>query len=552
MKHSIWMIAPLALLVAFVAWRISVWIPDRHTPDATTQAADTSQAHTRRPPPTQPVFTDSTLPPDKDGAAHAPLLSLEPDDNADTIPNEWLMQFASRAELEEAIRRAQAAGIQVIGIIDALNAIRLRATTPEQRRALAQIGAQADELGSNYFVRLPAPPPEEAPSVATGNTGFGPMTMDFLGVPSDHSTFGKGVSIAVLDTGINASHPAFKGANIQTFSLLDNPITADPSGHGTAVASLIVGTDQAAQGVAPAADLLSFQVMDADGSSDAFTLAQGIIQAVEAGADVISMSLGSYGNSRILNNAIQYALNREIAVIAAAGNDGFNQLPYPAQYAGVIGVAAIDANAQPAYFSNYGNAVDISAPGINIFSAGEQESIIGFSGTSASTPLVAGSLAVILSEQPHLSVAQATAYLLEHTNDAGAPGRDPHYGQGMLNIARIRKTNPGYDIAIADYYLDQKRSNASALTMKISVQNRGTKYLSGIKLDYILEGNRHTAYLGNLDTNQVAFHEILLNSHSITHGDGTILQSEVTHSSEKDVAPANNIRASRIYALPQQ
>lgn len=552
MKYLFQFIFILLVLGTVIAWRINQGVGDNSS-SASIAAGGKSKIVAQQFPEETNEFPDADIESSSDDAIiELPTPSwLEADDNVDTIPNEWLMQFASKQEMEEAIRLARAAGIQVIGQIDALNAIRLRATTPDQRRALAQIGAQADELGSNYFVRLPAPPPETDNSVATGNAGFGPTTMDFLGMPSDHSAFGEGVTIAMLDTGIDSSHPAFSNANIQTFSLLDNPIGADPSGHGTAVASLIIGADGSAQGVAPAAPLLSYQVMGADGTSDSFTIAQGIVQAVDAGAKVITFSLGSYGNSPVLENAVNYALSHQIALVAAAGNDGFNQLAYPARYNGVVGVAAIDAHAKLAYFSNYGNAVDIAAPGIQIYSAGEQNTIVGFSGTSASTPLVAASIAVLLSEQPHLSPLNAASYLLEHTNDAGAPGKDPHYGHGILNIERFRKSNPGYDVAISDFYIDADRSNPNALSLKISVQNRGTKFLSGIKLDYILEGRHESAYLGNLNTNKTAYHEILLNSFNITHGDGTILQSKVTHDRDEDVSPENNLRANWIYAKPQ-
>ena len=535
--------AALTCTLALIVWRIYA---NKAEPQPEEVAAHTYSKQA----PTQPAPKQAVVSTDPANVAIQPNLAdtaatewAEENPEEDVIPDEWLLQFGSRAEMEEAMRLAEAAGIQIRGRIDALKALRLRTTNPAQLDALGQISANAEELGANYFVRLPAPPPAVDDASPTGNTGFGAATLDFLGVPKNHENFGKGTTIAILDTGVDRSHPAFQNARIQSFSLVDNPNTGDLFGHGTAVASLIVGSGDSAPGIAPAAELLSFQVMNANGVSDAFTIAQGIVQAVDAGADVISLSLGSYGNSALLENAVNYARNRQIAIVAAAGNDGAGRLTYPAQYPGVVGVAAIDADSRPAYFSNYGDGVDIAAPGIHVYSAGKDGKIVGFNGTSASTPLVAGAIAITLAEQPHFAPTNAVSHVLANTNDAGAPGHDPRYGAGILNVERFRKSNPGYDIAIADYYVDLSKSDASAIKMAISVQNRGTEYISGIRLDYTIDGIEQTAYLHNLNENQITHHTVLLDPAKVVDGPGTEVQAVVQHDRQSDVAIENNIRS---------
>ena len=475
--------------------------------------------------------------------AQAPSAPPLPPTEKDARTNEWLMQFDSAVAMAAAIQQARANGIEVIAVIDALNAVRFRASSEAARAALAAISQNADMVGSNYFVRLPTEIPPVDPSRVVGDQGFEDTVLDFMGVPVDNAALGSGVTIAILDTGIDRSHPTFANASIQSFSLLAEPVAGDPSGHGTAVASLVVGTDKFAPGVAPGARLLDFQVMDAEGIGDAFTIAHGIVQAVDSGAQIISLSLGTYGHSPVLERAVRYAQSYGVTLVAPSGNDGANGMAYPARYPGVIGVAAIDANSRPAYFSNYDDEVDIAAPGVGINAAAPGESWTQFSGTSASTPLVAGSIAGILSSQPHSTSADAARQLIENSNDAGAPGWDPHNGQGILNLGRALQSTPGYDLAIADYYLDLERSTENAISLKITVQNRGTELLRAVRLDYWLEGRQETAFLGNLPVNDVAFHEVLLNPFFVINGSGTRIEAVASHGEDSDNFWENNARA---------
>jgi thermitase len=120
------------------------------------------------------------------------------------------------------------------------------------------------------------------------------------------------------------------------------------------MATLIAGRDAGNGGVAPASELMDYRVADATGVANVGLVAQGILQAVDAGARIINISLGTSADSRMLRDAVAYAISRGVVVVAAAGNEQATRLAYPAGYEGVISVAAVDAQGRQAYFSNAG------------------------------------------------------------------------------------------------------------------------------------------------------------------------------------------------------
>ena len=174
--------------------------------------------------------------------------------------------------------------------------------------------------------------------------------------------------------------------------------------------------------------------MDSDGIGDTFTVAQGIVAAADNGANIINLSLGSYGDSVVLRDAIDYANERGTSIVAATGNDGIEQVSYPAAYEKVIGVSAIDASGEFAGFSNYGDSVDIGAPGVGINTAWEQDGEVSFSGTSAASPFVAGAIAATITRNQGYTVGQAADKVQQSALDAGAAGEDPQTGNGILQL----------------------------------------------------------------------------------------------------------------------
>jgi membrane-anchored mycosin MYCP len=298
----------------------------------------------------------------------------------------------------------------------------------------------------------PAPPPIPVPTPVMPNPtqNCAPGTSAVARVPQtpwaqralDFSavwplTRGKGVTVAVVDSGVDSS-PQLKGRE----TALDPTGTGlgDCVGHGTAVAAIIAASDMqhqgvAFEGVAPAAQILSVKVVsqDAVGGSSVI-LAKGIREAVYWGAQVMNISICT-GNSPVLRSAVQYALNRNVVIVASAGNvgDGTCIGPgpfYPASYPGVLSVGAVGEDGALATFSDRLSHVGVTAPGEDITSAwpgpGYQT---GLEGTSFAAPFVSGVAALVRSRFPRLSAREVVARI-EATADGGT---GPGTGNGLVN-----------------------------------------------------------------------------------------------------------------------
>jgi subtilisin family serine protease len=208
-------------------------------------------------------------------------------------------------------------------------------------------------------------------------------------------TRGNGVVVAVIDTGIDFSHPVFAG-RIATpyYDFFSNDTTPQDEaggagyGHGTFVAGLIALT-------APGAKIMPLRAFASDGIGSSFDIARAIQFAVDNGADVINMSFGSRESDSFVDDAMNYASGKAF-LVAAAGNDNLNQLHYPGMSNKTLCVAATDATDRKAAFSNYHRDVDASAPGVNIYSTYPGGRYATWSGTSFSTPLVSGQAALLL------------------------------------------------------------------------------------------------------------------------------------------------------------
>lgn len=206
---------------------------------------------------------------------------------------------------------------------------------------------------------------------------------------------GAGVIVAVIDTGVDASHPAI-GNVYPGWDFVSND--ADPSetgtgpayGHGTHVASII-------KLVAPAAVIMPQRAFKADGKGKTGDIASAIYNAVDYGAQVINMSFSMSNNSSNIREAIAYAVNHGVVLVATAGNVGTSAVRYPAFYSGVIGVAATDEYDRRASFSSYGIHVRASAPGVDVYGAYPGNQWAWWSGTSFAAPMVSGQAALLLS-----------------------------------------------------------------------------------------------------------------------------------------------------------
>lgn len=312
------------------------------------------------------------------------------------VPGEALLSFRSKDAMGRFMQQATGLGLSVLGSIPELNSVRLQYGTLDQLQgALGAAGIDASAVEGNPWMTIPPrpPPPQPDPNNQLGTVPFGETTMAAIGAGGDRSSWGDLVTIAVLDTGV-LNHPTFGASQVTHFDLVNDGQPFDS--HGTSVASLIGGQNPQAPGVAPGAQILDIRVANAEGTSTGSVLAEGIVLAADNGAKAINISLGGYGDSALLAQAIAYAQQRGIVVVAAAGNDDYNQLAIPAAYQGVISVGAVDANSKQAYFSNSGQGLVLTAPGVGVITAWDTQKIALVSGTSQSTALVTGAVAAYL------------------------------------------------------------------------------------------------------------------------------------------------------------
>lgn len=251
-----------------------------------------------------------------------------------------------------------------------------------------------------------------------------------------NTTKGKGIKVAVLDTGCDINHPDLKDRIIGGWNFTDddrsNPdIFTDYNGHGTHVAGTVAATENNAGviGVAPEAGLLIVKVLNKAGSGKYEWIIKGIRYAIEQNADIISMSLGGPADVPELHQAIQAAVEKGILVVCAAGNEGdgddsTNEFAYPGCYNEVISVGAINLERDTSDFTNSHNQIDVVAPGEAILSTYLNGKYAKLSGTSMSAPHVSGALALIKTftnqhfERP-LSEPELYAQLIRRTVPLG-------------------------------------------------------------------------------------------------------------------------------------
>ncbi|MFD2116101.1 S8 family peptidase [Paenibacillus yanchengensis] len=275
-----------------------------------------------------------------------------------------------------------------------------------------------DVLYSTYQWNLPSIATEKGWNITKGN---------------------EGVIVAVLDTGVEATHPDLIGRLVSGANMIDNSKNpTDNVGHGTHVAGIIGATVNNKEGVAGVSwynKIMPIKVLDDSGAGSSYSVAQGVIWAVDQGAKVINMSLGNYANSQFLHDAIKYAYAQDVVLIAASGNDNTVRPGYPAAYPEVFAVAATNSQKERAPFSNYGDYIDVAAPGESIASTYPGHQYAALSGTSMATPHVSALAGLIRSVNPDLSNEEVMNIIRNTSIDLGNPGKDDYFGYGEINVS---------------------------------------------------------------------------------------------------------------------
>ncbi|WP_138753358.1 S8 family peptidase [Paenibacillus sinopodophylli] len=297
-----------------------------------------------------------------------------------------------------------------------------------------------DALYSEYQWNLPSIETEKGWSISKGN---------------------KEVVIAVLDTGVQSNHPDLKGKITTGINIVDEAAEPDDDvGHGTHVSGIIGATVNNNEGVAGLSwynKIMPVKVLDSSGAGSTYSVAQGIIWAVDHGAKVINMSLGNYAQADFLHDAIKYAYEHDVVMIAASGNDNTDRPGYPAAYPEVFAVAATDSNKEKASFSNYGNYIDVAAPGDSIASTYPGSQYAALSGTSMASPHVAALAGLIRSVNPELTNVEVMELMRKSAIDLGAEGKDDYFGYGEIDIDKALQAASKFGGTLQTYPEQVKR-----------------------------------------------------------------------------------------------
>ena len=310
----------------------------------------------------------------------------------------------------------------------------------ELKKKLKDSGLKVRYIQENYTMHaLEAVPEKVAPADIHPNQTW---NYEMIKAPEAWETTpgSSSTKIAVLDTGIDSEHP-----NLSDF--VDTSLgksfvggdTGDRAGHGTHVSGTIASYGEVS-GVMQDATLIPVKVLGDDGSGSMYGIQQGITYAASVDADVINMSLGGGGYDRGMEEAIEAANSQGTIVVAASGNDGAENVSYPAAYDSVIAVGSVDSSETRSSFSNYGPELDVMAPGSDIYSTTPGGTYETMSGTSMASPHVAGVVGLIRSADPDVSVDEARTIL---NDTAQSSGSELEYGHGIVDAhAAVQAAQP--------------------------------------------------------------------------------------------------------------
>jgi subtilisin family serine protease len=304
---------------------------------------------------------------------------------------------------------------------------------------IAELGPEVLLAQPDFLYRTSDRSEQENDSLAQLQYGAKLIRADRL-----HSSLtGKGVKVAIIDTGVDTSHPALKGKIVEQTDTTGKGFTPDV--HATFLAGIIAGEGKAQagiSGIAPDSEILAIKACQPEKPQTiqaqcwSLTLAKGLDFAIQKKARVINFSLGG-PSEKLLTRLIDEAVSRGSVVVAAAGNDGPHGQPsFPAALPNVIAVTAVDANEKLYAEATQGDFIDLAAPGVEIVSTSPGDKLLVSSGTSFAAAFVTGTAALIFEQQSQLSPAALQSLLERTAKDLGPPGKDPQFGNGLVDACQ--------------------------------------------------------------------------------------------------------------------
>ncbi|MDT7548798.1 MAG: hypothetical protein QOE84_1192 [Actinomycetota bacterium] len=295
-----------------------------------------------------------------------------------------------------------------------------------------------------------------------------------------------GQVVAIVDTGIDASHPDLAGVVLPGTDIVtgSGDGRTDPNGHGTHVAGIvgaIADNGIGGAGLAQGAKLLPVRVMAADGTGWDSDAADGLVWAADHGATVVNLSFGGPDRSSVMDAAVRYALSKGVSVVVSGGNEGDsgNPIEWPAADPGVIAVGAVDESGVRPSWSNTGTYLAVVAPGVHITSTVPMSiNPTGYdtwSGTSMAAPFVSASVALLRRAHPDLNVAAVRQRVMDTADDLGPAGFDPAYGAGRVDPFAA-------EIAVTSLPTTPAPPPAPVMTARISASRTTAPYAAAVTL----------------------------------------------------------------------
>lgn len=410
---------------------------------------------------------------------------------ADFVPGEILVKFKPGVGLQNARQRLTEVKGNVVRSVARIEVLQVKVPAGQEQAAIAKLRARADVLYAepNYLVyalEIPNDP------LYGSQWGLAKINMPAAWeITQGSSSF----VVAIVDSGIDLDHPDFGCTVSSGASKITDPYNIiagnnqaqDDSGHGSHVAGIIGACTNNAVGVAGVAPNVRLMPIKAliGLSGNSADVAAGITRAVDQGAKVINLSLGSSTPNNVLANAVTYAYNQGVLVVAAAGNfaQQGNPIFYPAAYPETVAVAATTLSDGWANFSEHHSYVDIAAPGSSIYSTIIDDDYGYKTGTSMATPHVAGLAALIWSVDPSLTHDQVRQTIQNSADDLGSPGWDEYFGYGRINAYQALKP---YTVTLQDL---SGLEIAGPITFLVDDQNEP---VPDSKLVQITTGNPNT------------------------------------------------------------
>ncbi len=364
---------------------------------------------------------------------------------AEYRPDELLVRFRPDLEPEQIDAINGLNGATAIKRIPAISMYQLKLPDGSDLPAVQKTYQESplvEKIEPNILLHLPQLTPDD--------TDFGDQWgLQKMMVPEAWTitTGSPSLIVAILDTGVDAKHPDLIHRIVDGYDIVHQQagIPEDDQGHGTQMAGIIAGEGQNGIGMSGVnfnGRVMPVKVLDGNGTGTAADIAEGLIYAADHGAHVINMSFGGSGYSEMLNDAIQYAHQRNVVLVAGAGNDNTDAPAYPAAYPNVLAVTATGPQDEKWPAANFGSHVALAAPGVGILTAAVNGGYLYGTGTSHAAAMVSGVAALLKAKDARYSNVQIEKLLQASADDLGVKGRDSTFGAGRANAYRALTSSP--------------------------------------------------------------------------------------------------------------